>query len=187
MYTTRLSLMQRVRDRGDHIAWQEFYDLYGPLIYRYGRQRGLSRDDAEDIVSACLEKLTESIGDFEYQPERGKFKSWLRRLVYNTITDHFRKKRPRAISDSHADQLTATDGEALWERAWQNEVMNLAVRRAEKQVSARNFQIFKLNVLDDWPAERIAEVFNMTTDQVYRAKYKVLQIVKDISRQYIDD
>ena len=35
MYTTHLSLINRVKDRGDQIAWQEFYDLYKSLIYRY--------------------------------------------------------------------------------------------------------------------------------------------------------
>ncbi len=178
--------MQRVKDRGDHMAWQEFYDLYGPLIYRYGRQRGLGRDDAEDIVSACLEKLTEALEEFEYTPERGTFKSWLKRLVYNAVTDHLRKKRPGSISDSRVDQFS-TNHDDDWDHAWQNEVMSLAVREAEKRVSAQSYQIFKLNVLDEWPAERISEAFGLTTDQVYRAKYKVLQVVKNISRRYMAD
>ncbi len=46
MYTTRISLMERVRDNRDEVAWQEFYDVYKSLIYRYARQRHLSDADA---------------------------------------------------------------------------------------------------------------------------------------------
>ena len=38
---TRRSLIVKLRDPADADAWGEFAALYGPLIYRLGRRRGL--------------------------------------------------------------------------------------------------------------------------------------------------
>ena len=40
-WPTRPSLLRRIRDPGDTQSWRTFVDLYGPLIYRHARSRGL--------------------------------------------------------------------------------------------------------------------------------------------------
>jgi hypothetical protein len=35
---TRPSLLVRIRDPRDDAAWAEFVDIYGPLVYDYGRR-----------------------------------------------------------------------------------------------------------------------------------------------------
>lgn len=39
--TTRPSLLVRIRDLRDEMAWGEFAQLYTPFIYRVARQSGL--------------------------------------------------------------------------------------------------------------------------------------------------
>lgn len=185
MYTTRYSLIERVGQK-DEVAWQEFYDLYGPLIFRYGRQRGLRRQDAEEIVSTCFEKLIRAMPGFEYRPERGRFKSWLKRLVNNAITDaRTSGKATSELTDDVADEADELD--TLWDQAWRAEVLQHAIRRAADCVSSRDYQVFSLNVLEGWSADRISEVFGLTTDHVYRIKYRVLQIVREQAADRLAD
>ena len=47
---TRPSLLIRVRDPADADAWRQFLDLYGPLVYRFARKRGLQDADAAEWV-----------------------------------------------------------------------------------------------------------------------------------------
>ena len=75
---TRASLLQRVRDPADNEAWREFFNIYRPLIYRYGRLRGLSRADADEVVQKCMTKLVDKMPQFEYSSTKGGFKFWLR-------------------------------------------------------------------------------------------------------------
>jgi DNA-directed RNA polymerase specialized sigma24 family protein len=77
MTTTRTTLLARVKNRSDAAAWDEFHQLYAPLLYRYARSRGLSREDAADVRDACLEVVARKIADFEYDRAKGGFKSWL--------------------------------------------------------------------------------------------------------------
>ncbi len=181
MYTTRLSLMNRVRNRRDELAWQEFHDLYRPLVYRYARQRGLGHDDAEDIVGQCFEKLIDSMSTFEYHPARGKFKSWLKTLVHHKISDLVARRRPGTST------LPEPVDERLWERACQNELLNYCVQQARQEVSERNFRVFHLSVYEDWSPQKIAEVCDMDPAQVYRVKHKVLAKVREKMARYLSE
>ena len=70
MATTRKTLLARVRDPADRDAWQQFYELYAPMIYRYARSLGLPRGDAEEVSSDCLEIVARRIPTLVSQAER---------------------------------------------------------------------------------------------------------------------
>ena len=69
--TTRVSLIVRIRDVDDAEAWSQFVDLYGPLLYRYGRRKGLQDSDAADLMQEVMREVSNSIGRFEYDPSVG--------------------------------------------------------------------------------------------------------------------
>ena len=64
--TTRVTLLARLRDAGDAGAWSQFHQLYGPVIYRYARRRGLQDADAADLTQDVLREVSQSIDRFEY-------------------------------------------------------------------------------------------------------------------------
>jgi len=47
-----LSLIERVRDPDNTIAWREFVTLYTPIIFGFLTKRGLSVTDAEDVTES---------------------------------------------------------------------------------------------------------------------------------------
>ena len=51
---TRASLLLRIRDPQDRMAWEEFVSLYAPLVHAYGRRRGLQDHDAADLTQEVL-------------------------------------------------------------------------------------------------------------------------------------
>ncbi len=81
---TRPSLLARVRDVRDADAWQTFVTLYAPLVYRYVRQRGLQDADAADLTQDVMSAVARSIRTFEYRPERGRFRDWLRTIAHGS-------------------------------------------------------------------------------------------------------
>ena len=93
MDTTRKSLLLKIKNRDDSGAWREFVSLYRPILLRFARARGLDADSAEDVAQHCLEAIVRHINSFEYDPQKGGFKKWLRTLVNNRIRSLFRKKR----------------------------------------------------------------------------------------------
>ena len=54
--TTRATLLVRLRDAGDEDAWQQFLELYAPVVFRLYRRRGLQDADAADLTQDVLAK-----------------------------------------------------------------------------------------------------------------------------------
>ena len=86
---TRASLLLRLRDPRDVEAWGEFVEVYGPLVYDYGRRHGLQDADAADLTQEVLRAVAWSAGEFRYDPSRGMFRSWLFTVA------HYQANQPR--------------------------------------------------------------------------------------------
>jgi RNA polymerase sigma-70 factor (ECF subfamily) len=51
---TRESLLLRVRDPEDQVAWHEFVEICRPVILRLARQKGMQEADADDVAQQVL-------------------------------------------------------------------------------------------------------------------------------------
>jgi RNA polymerase sigma-70 factor (ECF subfamily) len=172
----------RIKDRSDSAAWDEFHKLYSPLLYRYARGHGLSREDSEDVRAQCLEVITRKIGGFDYDKERGGFKNWLYRIANGKVIDLLRKHREK-IADTRDLQALADPGPApdeAWEQHWKNQHLKYCVEQVRGSVSERNYQAFHLLLFDDCPVEEVCARLGMNANQVYKAKSRVLKRVRKI-------
>src|SRR4051794_34306024 len=88
---TRQSLLSRIKDWSDNDSWQDFFDTYWKLIYRTARASGLQRAEAEEVVQETLITISKAVADFEYDPRKGSFKSYLRTATIWRIRDRFRR------------------------------------------------------------------------------------------------
>jgi DNA-directed RNA polymerase specialized sigma24 family protein len=71
---TSPSLLIRIRDHGDHLAWSQFVDLYQPLIRGFARKHGLQEADAADLTQEVLRAVAQAIERLDYDPRRGSFR-----------------------------------------------------------------------------------------------------------------
>src|SRR5678810_1480276 len=65
------------RQGSNHVAWQEFVNLYGPVIYGFARKRGLQDADAADLMQDVLRSVSGAIGRLDYDRNQGTFRGWL--------------------------------------------------------------------------------------------------------------
>lgn len=189
METTRASLLQRVKDPRDEESWRQFYHIYQPLLYRYSRARGLSREAAEEVTQQCLAVLTEKMPTFEYSREKGGFKYWLRRIVNNKIIDYFKKRRlPVARSaDLRQAQQRETSPDELWEQQWQKKHLQYCLKLIKPEVAATTYQAFQYHVLCGWSVQKVAETFKISVDQVYTAKSRVTRRLRAKMRELLGE
>ena len=90
-FDTRKTLILRVRNPDDADGWRDFYGLYEPLIKRFFQSRGLQEADADDIVQNVLQRVAKAAPDFEYDPAKVKFRSWLFTIARNELNRQFGK------------------------------------------------------------------------------------------------
>jgi RNA polymerase sigma-70 factor, ECF subfamily len=83
-------LVERCR-AGTPSAWRELYDGHFDFAYRTARRLGLPDADVEDAVQEAFEVAFNRLGDFR----RGRFSTWLFRIVANIVAARIRRRRVR--------------------------------------------------------------------------------------------
>jgi RNA polymerase sigma-70 factor (ECF subfamily) len=87
-----------IRDaqNGDSEAFAMLYQEYVDKVYHYIYVRVGQAEEAEDLTQEVFLRALKSIGSY---CERGAlFVSWLLRIAYNLVIDHYRKQKGRQVS-----------------------------------------------------------------------------------------
>ena len=182
---TRQSLLSRLRDCEDQEGWREFFDTYWRLIYNVARQAGLDEATAHDMVQNTFIYLARRMPKFRYDPARGSFKSWLRRVTRSRISV-FRRRRdskepplPTLPMEDDAnvwESIPDPAGDALdevWQREWEENLASAALRRIRSKVSSQQLMIFELAARGEVPLKQVARKLDVSLMQVYLARHRV--------------
>lgn len=178
---TRASLIARVRDLHDQQAWDEFVAAYGPFIYRICRRAGLDQADAEDTTQDVFTGVLKAIAEFDYQRERGRFRSWLKTIARHEIADSMarRERARRPLQTPPAAGAHAAFWEdGFWEEALGTHIRRTALERVRRRTTKRAWVIFKLTWMVECPAERVAKRLNLPVARVFESKCRVLKQFK---------
>ncbi|MCA9062897.1 MAG: sigma-70 family RNA polymerase sigma factor [Planctomycetaceae bacterium] len=177
---TRKSLLLRLKDRADESAWHEFHGLYAPLIYNYARARGLPHDDAEEIRSDCLVTVVKQMPTFDYDPQKGRFKAWLRTIVVRRIADRLRKRAEPQAGTEQLYLITSQDetSDEIWESEWRDQHLRTCMDHARSHVNDQTWAIFQMLVDDGLDVAEICRRMNVAANLVYKARARVLELVR---------
>jgi len=152
------------RAKTDTGAFSELYDIYFPKIYRYVSWRVGSARDTEDIVSVIFTKVVKKITSFH--PQSGAtFSSWIYRIAYNTIADHYRTSKKRAYVS--IDQLPEIVAETAHpDDTFDQKELFQKVRKVIKTLPERQSEIITLRYLSGMRNKEIAEILGIKEKSV---------------------
>ena len=74
---TRASLILRLGDPADDLAWSQFVEIYQPMLYRLASRWGLQDADAREVVQETLLAVAGAIPNYTAKENPGAFRAWL--------------------------------------------------------------------------------------------------------------
>jgi RNA polymerase sigma factor (sigma-70 family) len=186
--TTHPTLLDRLRDPADHAAWHEFADRYGDLILRYCLKSGLQYADAEDVRQRVMLSLAQAMPGFQYQPRRGRFRSYLGQVVRHAIHAFLKARRPdqrpSALSIDDTATAAANDGDGVWDGEWVSHHYRLALRALRASFEPQSIAIFD-HLLSGATIRETAGAFDMTVEAVQKVKQRVRDRLRDVIAEQI--
>jgi RNA polymerase sigma-70 factor (ECF subfamily) len=189
---TSLTLVNGLRDPGNTGAWRAFLDRYQALIGVWCRRLGLNCTDTEEVSAVVLAKLVEGIRS--YDPAR-RFRSWLKTVVHNEARDlqRSRSRRPgdwgSGDSGVHAqlENLEAPEEDLASQLEAEVQQLRASAQRiaatVQRRVLPHTWQAFELTEAEGLPAETVARRLGMTIAAVYKARHRVLGLLREESKQ----
>ena len=191
---TRATLLERLRDGADALAWDEFFAYYWPTIYGFARHRGCSEHTAEEIVQDLMLKVFQQRDVYQYDPTRGRFRDWLGTVVRNDIAEQRRRPANRVQGrggDSNAGRIDTADDQrdtdAVWEAAFENSLLLTLLIAVRREMSARTYLAFELVGLEGFSGGEAARMTGLSRNAVYKAHKRVLERLVELGAPYRQD
>ena len=182
-YTTSVGMLDEVRNLSD-AGCDRFYRTYRPLVLLHGRDCGITGADLDDLVQIVMAEFFRN-ERFVYDAGKGRFRSFLRRIIHVRSMDMLRRRRRerKRAELADADELFCDRRD---EEEWKAFVRDEALRRLRKSVSPAHFQEFFMLAVECRSVREVAQFFHAPQSSVYsnfrRTRKTLERIVRDIER-----
>ena len=167
---------------GDQNRWTRFYRDYAPWIEGVLCRRGLSHQDAEEVVHDTLVALVGIMPTYRYdRTHKGAFHSLLFKIAQNKAIDRMRK------ITTESEHLTRFAAEPLLpnEEDWRRETFNMALRRvfADPSIGETSKIAFRRFVQLGEDAAKVAADLGITANNLYQIRSRLKQRIAEEVRR----
>jgi RNA polymerase sigma-70 factor (ECF subfamily) len=188
--TTRLSLLLRIRDKGNQSAWEEFVATYSPAIYRFARQKGLQDADARDLAQNTLAAVANQIGDWKVDNDRARFRTWLSRIALNQTITMYRRRKPD-VARGGTTGVAVLDREAIdpgdLDLNHRREVFRFLARKVRAEFEEATWQAFWMTAVEGISIEEAARSLGRSVGAIYTARSRIVRRLQELARSYSDE
>ncbi len=179
---TRQSLVIRLKDPRDGLAWAEFVAIYAPLIDRLARARGFQDADAADLAQDVFRAVAGAIGRYNPDPARGSFRGWLFRIARNLMINVLaaRRVRPQAAGgwdvQDLLDRVPAPDSAetALFDAEYRRRLFHWAAEQACGEFRPSTWKAFWMTAVEGQDPDAAASAIGISVGAVYIARSRVM-------------
>ena len=184
---TRVTLLDKIKSKNDNDSWDDYDRYYRSYIYALLRKMKINHHDCEDLAQLVLLKSWRNLPKFNYDKNRGKFRTWLAVMTRNITRDFINSKSVRNqnqeiefIEDCFQD--TDSEFEKKVEAEWQIYISDMAWGNIKDNFKSHIILAFEL-AMDGHPVKEIAQQLGLAESSVSVYKNRVSKaLMKEIIR-----
>ncbi|MDP6444433.1 MAG: sigma-70 family RNA polymerase sigma factor [Pirellulaceae bacterium] len=192
---TRPSLLKRIQTPREESAWDEFVEIYQPVVYRLARRHGLQDADAWDLAQNVLVAVSNAIDRWRSNGEPGSFRGWLYRITRNLMINYLKQqdRQPRSVSDIQLAELleeAAVDTDAQgaeldreFDREYERQLFRWAAEDIRGEFRESTWLAFWRTCVEEQDIRTTAAELKLSVGSVYVARSRVMARFKQIVRE----
>ncbi len=185
---TRASLLLRLQDSADAVAWQDFTEIYSPVIHRTAQRMGLQSADADNVVQEVLLAVSKSIHQWLDREDRIGFRPWLFRIARNKALDLLTRRatRPEYGSDVEWNDLVQRESVTAnyWDIEYRWELFTRAATEVRRTAAPSTWQAFWMSTIEDRPIAEVAQSLGVREGVVYLSRCRIMDRIRKLVKQW---
>jgi RNA polymerase sigma-70 factor (ECF subfamily) len=171
----------RLSDPADDLAWNEFLEIYQPLLLGLASRFGLQDADASEVVQETLLAVVGAIPNFRAKDHPGAFRGWLTAIARNKLVDHLAKRARQESASGDSDvhrwlnqQADSDSPDSVWDWQQKRQVFHWAAEKVRGQVSPSTWQAFHRTSVLGEDVGAVACDLKMRVGMIYVARSRVM-------------
>ncbi len=190
---TRNSLIARIHDPGDDDAWNEFVQIYQPLVQQFIQRHGLQYADAAEVTQEVLSRVAASIESWDPAHEQCTFRGWLYRITRNKTIDFLRKRKIElskvAGQDFGLSQIASpTESESHeFQAEYEKQLFQWAARKLKPSFKPVNWNAFWMSTVEGISIEEVAASLKIECGTVYVARSRIMAKLSEVIQQRLTE
>jgi RNA polymerase sigma-70 factor (ECF subfamily) len=163
---------------GDMKAFEALFLEFKGLVFKNAVFMTGNRTEAEDILQEVFIKVWRSRQDFD--PEKGKFVTWLYKITLNQCISNHRKKRPDSLSlDEELLNFPDSIKTDLIEENLINKMEYEKLMEELTQMDNKHKQVLILRYFNDLSYSEIAEILEIPLGTVKSRIYIAVRLLRE--------
>ncbi len=181
-FTTKKSLLFKIKEGNDDISWGVFFTTYRPLIWMMGSRFNFSAEEKENLVQEVMRDFFNAQSHFIYDRSKGRFRDYFRKIIKSRILqmkakERRRNERPAPLLGDWPDEAPP-ELERLWEEEWRMHVLKEARQEIRGVLSPKMIQVFEMWHFQELDPKTIAKDFGISLTTVYNYRNTVLDALR---------
>jgi RNA polymerase sigma-70 factor (ECF subfamily) len=160
------------------------------------QQRGLRLDeyDLDTVVQSVWVKLWKHFDDFQFDRQRGRFRTFLYAVTVNALVDFIRRNRKHFTGRVSLDGVDIDDSrtkpDAEWDLAYRSALWQRIADPLKAELLQDNplkWESFERHKLLGRPAKDVAAELGITPDLVYQNVTRIMKRARELCRAISDE
>jgi RNA polymerase sigma-70 factor, ECF subfamily len=181
---TSPTLLREIRDLRNQDEWRRFVDQYTPFLTGMLLRRGLSPEDAADLIQETFAAIVDHIGDFQYDP-RKRFRGWLATIALRKAWRYVSRDRRREAAQGGTTNLRRLGDQPGDAGAPDDEEqrLSLVLGQLRAALNELEWEVFSRTVLADTSIDEAAKQLSIAAGYAYvcrsRARKTLMHLLKE--------
>ena len=190
---TRHSLIVRLKDQRNNLAWTEFLCAYEPFLLRLVRKQGTPERHVADVSQQLLIAIAKSVEGWEPDGKSASFRRWLGCVARNVVIKFMMRERKQITGRGGSDFLTlledVTDASIDVEqiKQYEQELILWAAERVRGDFRESSWRAFWETEVAGRSIAEVSKDLGVSVGSIYMSRSRIFARIRAIIEEVLDE
>ena len=190
---TRHSLIVRLKDSRNDLAWTEFVCAYEPFLTRLLRKQGTPERHVADVTQQLLIAIAKSVDGWKSDGKTASFRRWLGCVARNVVIKFMVRERKQITGQGGSDFLTALEAtvdpsiDAELQRQYEQELTLWAAERVRSEFRESSWRAFWETEVVGRPIAEVSAELRVSVGSVYMSRSRIFARIRVVIEEVLDE
>ena len=190
---TRHSLIVRLKDQRNDLAWTEFVRAYEPFLTRLVQKQGTPDRHVADVSQQLLIAIAKSVDGWKPDGKVASFRRWLGRVARNVVIKFMVRERKQVTGQGGSDFLTLTEEipdssiDAEQARRYEQELIFWAAELVRGEFRETSWRAFWETQVEGRSIAEVSAELGVTKGSIHMSRSRIFARIRSHIEEVLDE